>query len=319
LCKIVGAFIGDGHIDRDNGFYLAIPKTDKCREKYKQLLLKVFGKVSENDDRLFVWSKAAAKLLKDLDLAYKTKDKTIPDWVFELPREYKLAVVEGLIDTDGYRRKDGTCSIELTAKKVIERLKVLLDEMGFKTQNIYHRIRSNKSSTINIIKPTTELWHLEFKLDGKRKNNHYNVIPDEAKAIIPIGCAVEAVKSIKYIGKKMTYDLHIKDHHNYVANGFVVHNSAPGGGRKSKDAKPDEQLYSAVTGWYDGFIDGIPNGWDAMKGTSMATPAVAGLITLLVEAGKVNTTYDVKRVLREKGHTKDEEEGYGLIKLSMFT
>jgi subtilisin family serine protease len=94
---------------------------------------------------------------------------------------------------------------------------------------------------------------------------------------------------------------------------------APGGGRKNKEDKPDEVLYSAVTGWFDGFYDGIPDGFEGMHGTSQATPHVAGLITLLVEAGKVNSSDDVKQVLREKGHTKDEEEGYGLIKLSMFT
>jgi subtilisin family serine protease len=94
---------------------------------------------------------------------------------------------------------------------------------------------------------------------------------------------------------------------------------APGGGRKNKEDKPDEVLYSAVTGWFDGFYDGIPDGFEGMHGTSQATPHVAGLITLLVEAGKVNSSADVKQVLKEKGHTKDEEEGYGLIKLSMFT
>lgn len=33
------------------------------------------------------------------------------------------------------------------------------------------------------------------------------------------------VRSIKYIGKEMTYDLEMEEYHNYIANGIVVHNS----------------------------------------------------------------------------------------------
>ncbi|MEL6864968.1 MAG: replicative DNA helicase [Bacteroidota bacterium] len=35
----------------------------------------------------------------------------------------------------------------------------------------------------------------------------------------------EKIKSIKHIGKEMTYDLHVQDHHNFVANDFIIHNS----------------------------------------------------------------------------------------------
>jgi len=94
--------------------------------------------------------------------------------------------------------------------------------------------------------------------------------------------------------------------------------SAPGGGRASKEAKPDEVLYSGCHGWFDGFYDLIADGYEGSKGTSMSTPAVAGLICLLVEGGIVKTAADVKDVLRLKGHPKTVEDGYGLIRLSMF-
>jgi len=35
----------------------------------------------------------------------------------------------------------------------------------------------------------------------------------------------DKIKSITHIGKEMTYDLHIADHHNFVANDFIIHNS----------------------------------------------------------------------------------------------
>ncbi|HEB62735.1 MAG TPA: hypothetical protein ENI82_06255, partial [Bacteroidetes bacterium] len=35
----------------------------------------------------------------------------------------------------------------------------------------------------------------------------------------------EKIKSISHIGKEMTYDIHVEDHHNFVANDFIIHNS----------------------------------------------------------------------------------------------
>ena len=93
---------------------------------------------------------------------------------------------------------------------------------------------------------------------------------------------------------------------------------APGGGRAVEGAQPDEVLYAGCNGWFDGFYDLLTDGVEAMHGTSQACPAVAGLITLLVEGGLVKTAADVKRVLAKKGHPKTNEAGYGLIQLSMF-
>lgn len=33
------------------------------------------------------------------------------------------------------------------------------------------------------------------------------------------------IKNIVYVGQEMTYDIEVKDHHNFVANGIIVHNS----------------------------------------------------------------------------------------------
>lgn len=35
----------------------------------------------------------------------------------------------------------------------------------------------------------------------------------------------ERIKRIDYVGKEMTYDIHVETHHNFVANNFIIHNS----------------------------------------------------------------------------------------------
>lgn len=93
---------------------------------------------------------------------------------------------------------------------------------------------------------------------------------------------------------------------------------APGGGRSREEATPDEVLYSGSTGWFDGFYDLLTDSFEGMHGTSQATPLIAGLITLLVQGGLVNRASDFKAVLKDRGHLKTVEDGYGLPLLSMF-
>lgn len=87
---------------------------------------------------------------------------------------------------------------------------------------------------------------------------------------------------------------------------------APGGGPVEPDQVMDV-IYSGCMGWTDGMNDLTPgDGFEGMRGTSMATPHVAGLIALAYDRGLVKTAGDVKRLMARHG-TKDKFRGYGLI------
>lgn len=94
---------------------------------------------------------------------------------------------------------------------------------------------------------------------------------------------------------------------------------APGGGPVEEGQIPD-MIYSGVRGWTDGMNDGTPgDGFDAMRGTSMATPAAAGLIALAVERGYVQTAEDVKRKMSRSSGGKSQDVGYGMITWEKLT
>lgn len=88
---------------------------------------------------------------------------------------------------------------------------------------------------------------------------------------------------------------------------------APGGGTLAGVDFP-EVLYSGVTGWMNGTYDKNPyDQFEAMQGTSMATPQVAGLVALAYEKGLLRTAAEVKDRLRRSSSraAKSPETGYG--------
>jgi subtilisin family serine protease len=82
---------------------------------------------------------------------------------------------------------------------------------------------------------------------------------------------------------------------------------APGGGRETqeKDDEEGELLHQTSTGWAEGMHDGLKDARGMMKGTSMATPHVAGFVDLLYNAGIVSTAREVKRVMRDRGTVRE--------------
>lgn len=90
---------------------------------------------------------------------------------------------------------------------------------------------------------------------------------------------------------------------------------APGGGRASEEDK-DEQILSGCAGWMDPYSEPLP-GWGLMKGTSMATPAIAGAVAILYDKGLVGNARDIKAVV-SRVRAKEPTDGYGLFHFSYF-
>ena len=71
----------------------------------------------------------------------------------------------------------------------------------------------------------------------------------------------------------------------------------------------DSQIVAGATPWYDGIFDFIPDGFEPMIGTSMATPHIAGIVSLAVDRGIVWNVRGVKDVLRKIKVTGRLKEG----------
>ena len=316
FARVVGAFLGDGCLVKaygnTKGVSLAIPTTDRHRADYDNLLETLFGPVARYDKTLVIYRKEVGELFAALGLDKHAREKDIPSWVWILPANHKHAVLVGLADSDGHTRR-GFVELGVASKALAYGARQLALELGLYPSNVVRRTRSTaRLEQLNGTKPLTEeseVYELSWRVQGTchRVDYHSSELPDGARHLLPKGTNVRRIQSIRHVGEKRVYDLTVNPSHNFVANGVVVHNCAPG-----------VDILSGSTGLIALYraIDGIR--FAAISGTSMATPAASGAIALAEELarrrGLTLTTPMVKEALaRHYNRAPDNTVGYGLI------
>jgi cell division protein FtsZ len=250
FCQLFGFLLGDGWISKsgDSWKICFSPSTDeKNNQKYLNLMKEVFGlEMKKAENWYYASSKKVYELLEKLDLHKHAKEKEIPSWVFSLPKDQKKAFVMGLADADGhYSVQTGKSGLpkkeikfEMSSEKLISSLKILCDSIGLRTSNVTSRKRILKppsskesrmfTSWILRIYKTHELLGV---LPHSRSRSGLSFLykfrsretPDFFKYF-----GFNRVMSIKEIGNEEVYDITVEGSHNFIADGFVVHNTGTG-------------------------------------------------------------------------------------------
>ena len=268
LCWFFGVFLGDGylkHSDGDTTMAVAVDRTDEVLvEEIRRVAKELFGlDFSLSSDGFRLRARGTASLARYLELnglGGTSHTKRVPDWAFGLPRSQRLALVAGLLDSDGYVRDHPTskdavfCSAnpgllgdvkELLALSGITSSRVIpvQNRHPFDRDRImraYHLRLSGKFDRVPARSPRrTERMNARKYSHGYRtaKGTDFRAHTSEMLGFVRID-------KIERAGVETVYDIEVAGHHNFVAEGFVVHNSEVVFHRNREDLAAQGVLFS---------------------------------------------------------------------------
>jgi len=226
LFYFVGRWLGDGWVydsqrpGRPDGQTWG--KINLCDSEDKEdELHSIVGKISRRYGvyrshgvvRLSFTSHVLADWLTDHFGRY-AHGKTMPGWVFGLPSSYRLALLNGLIDSDGYRLSENRNAWRIctVSKKLAESIRLLAETLGYSTtvfcqktereKRIEGRLIRQRDWYAVVITASATKPHLSDSLHG-----WYRV-----RGVQPTNCT------------KVVYNMTVEEDNSYVADGIVVHN-----------------------------------------------------------------------------------------------
>ncbi|PXF51328.1 MAG: hypothetical protein C4B55_02730 [Candidatus Methanophagaceae archaeon] len=230
LMKYLGIYVGDGwtRVRRgETGF--ALPEGTEERRTLIQLHSDIFGdSIKEDEMNVYVNSVNLAKFIDSLSFGAGAKNKTIPGWVFTLPKAEKEAFVEGLLLSDGYKVKTSNSLRYVSASdELLKRLRLLLQTMGYRVGKI-HKQRREKGS-LCVYRPLlkdTEWGYIAFsKRSAWNTDKYLSQYKYQNFLIESEHFDMEEVKEVRVVGREPVFDLQIEGEHNFIADGVVVHNT----------------------------------------------------------------------------------------------
>ena len=235
LMWLLGLYIGDGNLHLSTRTYrvqFAIPATDvELREELIRVIKELFGLrgIEADEYRVVVNSKALTEWMVALGFDGLSLTKRVPDWVYGLPCDQRLAFLGGWVDADGYVGPASSGSVLLTCanEPLINQARELAELSGLRTggpwpftQPYYHAPDRIQTA-----------WRLgisgDFESLGRRQYMHSSNSSHGTtiRAHTNEWLGFERVKSIEPFAVEPVYDIEVDGPHNFVAEGLVVHNS----------------------------------------------------------------------------------------------
>ncbi len=253
---LFGLFVGDGSIDSKdaaNGSHrwskvvFSVPESDRARGR----LMQVMGRLMPDTDPTLradgvavTWNSVElAEFFESSGFESGARRKRLPQWVLDLPESQRLSLVAGLLDSDGCAPKGKRgFSIKSVNRHLLEDVAGVLTSLG-----IPARIHTEHEE----IKPVTILGYdsvsrgshvIVFPVDD-RLMNHVSDGLAEAASVQPeaslqwfrrVGRSnIELSESVEIrkvdvsepIETVPTWDIEVAGTGNFVAEGFIVHNS----------------------------------------------------------------------------------------------
>jgi Fe-S cluster assembly protein SufB len=243
---LLGLYIGDGNLHLSTKTYrvqFAIPATDvELRAELIRVISGLFGLrgIEADEYRVVVNSKALTEWMVALGFTGLSLTKRVPDWVYGLPCDQRLAFLGGWVDADGYVGPASSGSVLLTCanEPLLNQGRELAELSGLRTGGPWAFTQPYRHAPERI----QTAWRLGISGDfeslgcrnrkrtdrfGRRQYMHSSNSSHGTtiRAHTNEWLGFERVKSIEPYAVEPVYDIEVDGPHNFVAEGLVVHNS----------------------------------------------------------------------------------------------
>jgi FeS assembly protein SufB len=246
LMWLLGLYIGDGNLHLSTKTYrvqFAIPATDvELRAELTRVIKDLFGLrcIEADEYRVVVNSKALTEWIVELGITGLALTKRVPDWVYGLPRDQRLAFLGGWVDADGYVGPASSGSILLTCanESLIGQARELAELSGLRAGGPWSFTQPYRHAPERM----QIAWRLGISGDferlgcrnrkrtdrfGRRRYMHSSNSSHGTtiRAHTNEWLGFERVKSVEPYVVEPVYDIEVDGPHNFVVEGLVVHNS----------------------------------------------------------------------------------------------
>ncbi len=228
LMEYLGIFVGDGWTRRKKGEVgFALPAKTKARARLLKLHSKLFGGKTRADE-IYVYANSVnlTGFIDSTGIGKAAKTKTIPGWIFKLNKQEKEKFVEGLMLSDGYKIGK-SCRYVSASPALLKSLRLLLQTMDYRVGKIHWQKKEKGTQCVNrLLLKDSKYGYICFSKKTKPNLKKY---PSQSKYrnyfIGNENFSIEKIKSITPVGMEQTLDLRVEEEHNFIADGFVVHNT----------------------------------------------------------------------------------------------
>ena len=249
MCWFLGLYLGDGYLKHSDGYTtvgIAVDKTDtELIDEICGVAKRLFGldfSLSTDGFRLTARGTAAlAEYLELNGLGGTAHTKRVPEWVFGLPISQRLSFVAGLLDADGYvrsHRSSKDANFTSANPHLLDGIKELLALSGIWSSSVIpvtnrHPLDSERTLQAYRLQLSGHFDRLPARSPRRRERlgqrayaHRYRTARNTvfyAHTSDMLGYA--RIEKIERVGVESVYDIEVEGHHNFVAEGFVVHNS----------------------------------------------------------------------------------------------
>ncbi|MDX2187770.1 MAG: phage portal protein [Opitutaceae bacterium] len=208
--------------------------------------------VSVQDTQVKAYNVEMCRRLKASGFGGTCNEKRIPEFVWTLKRELRLAFLAGLIDADGtVCPKRGAICLASSNKMLMEQARDLAISCGIPVSNIADDVQNTNFGVFNYYRFTFGYsdWNVLIPLRHPKKAANVKIGLEKRHAKttqkfrfgrtkdrmhrpkfkglkLPPGAGISMVSKVTYLGVMPVYDLATFGSHTFIASGVVTHNTS---------------------------------------------------------------------------------------------